>query len=124
MWNGWKPQDLEELSYDDALLLWELYQKGMGGPSRDYHLAYNNYAMLHNLTQTFVAANAKNYTPKDAEKFETVFNTAHCLMTLQNHARASELSVGTQSVLAIPGAPQWLLEAANDEIMEARNGST
>ena len=96
----------------------------MGGPSRDYHLAYNNYAMLHNLTQTFVAANAKNYTPKDAEKFETVFNTAHCLMTLQNHARASELSVGTQSVLAIPGAPQWLLEAANDEIMEARNGST
>ena len=116
MWNGWKPSDLEDLSYEDGLALWEAYQKGIAGPSVDYINQYNTYSMMHQLTQVLIGAHSKNYKPKEAGKFEEVFKTFYDIMTMKATVKANELSLGTQSVLALEGAPEWLSKAAMDEI--------
>ena len=116
MWEGWKPDELDNLPHEDALLMWELYQKGMAGPSVHYMIAYNNYAMQHNLTQTLVAAHVNKYKPKEPEKFDKIFPNMWEMLTLRNSVRANKLSIGSQSVIALPGAPEWLLKAASEEI--------
>ena len=112
------PKDLDDLLYTDALNMWELYQKGMAGPSMHYIAAYNNYALLHNLTQTLVSANSKNYKQKEPEKFESIFAEQFRIMALHDGVERNALSLGTQAAMALEGAPDWINNAIQQEITD------
>lgn len=124
MWAGWKPSELEELSQSDALMLWELYQRGMAGPSVDYVNGYANYQMLHGLTEVLISANSKNYKAKSPEPIDKVFSGQMEVMTLGESKKKpnADLSLSSQAALALPGAPAWLLQATQEEITEVRDG--
>ena len=100
--------------------MWTLYQKGMAGPSVQYITTYHIIGMLHKISETLIAVNSKGYKPKELEKFENLFQEAYAILALQDPQAASKLSLGTQAVFALEGAPQWLAEAAMEEI----SGST
>ena len=122
LWSGMSPDDLDKIGYDDARNAWELYQRGMAGPSVHYITAYNNYAMLHRLGEISIsAASNGKYKSQEPEKFEKIFTEQFNLLTLKDTVQRNQLSLGTQAVLAIEGAPEWLRKAAQEEIS---NGST
>ena len=86
-----------------------------------YISAYNNYAMLHNLTQTLISANSKNYKSKEAEKFDSIFAEQFRIMALHDGVDRNALSLGTQAGMALEGAPDWINQAIQEEITD---GST
>ena len=117
-------EDADNLPYDDAVLMWEMYQKGMAGPSVNYMNGYNTYAMLHSLREVTIATNSKGYKQQPPESFESVFNTQYRIMASKGEAK--KLSIGAQSIVALgsSGAPAWLVEAAQSELNEVNdNGS-
>ena len=115
------PSSLEEISHSDAVNMWNLYQKGMAGPSVNYITTYHTYGMLHKIAEILTAVNSKGYKPKELEKFESLFQEAYAILALSDSKSGSDLSLGTQAVFALEGAPDWLAEIAMEEI---RDGST
>ena len=117
------PKDLDDIEYQDALNIWEMYQRGMIGPTSQYITAYNNYAMLNKISETLIAVNSKNYKPKPPEEFRNIFMEQFKLLSL-NESDRNKLSLGSQAAIGLmdANAPKWLRKAVQQEIES--NGST
>lgn len=116
------PKDLDDILYEDALNAWELYQKGMAGPTTTYINGYNTYAMLNKISEILIATNSKNYKTKPPEKFDKVFEEQYRILTLNDGISRNKLSTGTQAALALEGAPKWINELAQQEIQDGSTG--
>ena len=74
MFSGWTPSDWDELTYSDAMILWEAHQAGLAGPMKDYTIAYTLGCQLHNVGQITYLSNAKKGTkPEKPPQFEELY---------------------------------------------------
>ena len=75
--------DANRLEYDDAILLWELYQRGLAGPTMHYTTSYHTMNYLHGLQQTLVAVNSKKKRkPDEMAPFKKLFPNANAAVHL------------------------------------------
>ena len=117
-------KDVDDLPYEDAVNIWEMYQTGIVGPALQLATAYNNYAMIHNLTEVLTAVNSKNYKPKAPKEFKEVFSSQYSVLACEPPRK--KLSLGTQGVIAMmsdPNMPAWMREKAQEELDGSRRDS-
>lgn len=61
MYNGWKPDEIDNLSCADFNKVVEAHTKGLVGPYKDYIIGYNIIGQINNLNnQNIKLANKKN----------------------------------------------------------------
>ena len=103
--SGHSSQDIDNMHFSDARLVWDALRSGLYGPLRDFTIAYTNNVYLHNLTQLTEVGKVKGKKKLDTPPaFKDVYPHINEVITLGKIEENHERSAAEQLITALPGA--------------------